>query len=378
MQKPMSLTLSNEPVGNAVRPVEPVPTGASLRSALLWMRANGTTLAPIADNGIFIGAVREADIAAAIADGRDLNEPIDSIETTEQPVIPLFHSQAEALRRLVDAGESEIVVIDTNGVFLGFASLRDFVLPTRSLLRPRPIGGMATPFGVYLTNGTVRGGVPMSALVATGGLLFFLFFLANLAGIGLTNILDRCGYAWLPNWGETVIGGLSLFIFMFSIRALPLSGIHAAEHMVVHAIEREEDLTPGVVKRMPRVHPRCGTNIAAAATMFFGILGATWIPEGLREFLAIFLTLILWRPLGSLLQYWVTTRPPNAKQIQMGIDAGDTLLENYRRAPYTHASPWQRIWNSGFLQIVTGSIGMSILVEAVLYLLGLQYLLPVY
>jgi len=342
------------------------------------MRENGASLAPVAENGIYVGAVRETEIAAAIAAGLDLNEPIESVQATQPPVIPLFHSQAEAYRRLLDSGETWIVVIDAQGVFLGMASLRDFVLPSRSLLRPRPIGGMATPFGVYLTNGTVRGGVPMWALLITGGLLFFLFFLANLASIGLTNILDHYGYAWLPGWGDTVMGGLSLVVFMFGIRALPLSGIHAAEHMVVHAIEREEDLTPAVVQRMPRVHPRCGTNIAAAATMFFGILGATWIPEGLREFLAIMLTLFLWKPLGSLLQYWVTTKQPNAKQIQLGINAGEALLENYRKAPFTHANPWQRIWNSGFLQIVTGSITMSILVEGVLYLLGLQQLLPVY
>jgi uncharacterized protein YqhQ len=34
---------------------------------------------------------------------------------------------------------------------------------------------------------------------------------------------------------------------------------------VVHAIERGEPLLAESVRAMPRVHPRCGTNIVAAA-----------------------------------------------------------------------------------------------------------------
>ncbi len=33
--------------------------------------------------------------------------------------------------------------------------------------------------------------------------------------------------------------------------------------MVVHAIEEGEDLTLEKVRPMPRVHPRCGTNLVA-------------------------------------------------------------------------------------------------------------------
>src|SRR5206468_2521132 len=122
----------------------------------------------------------------------------------------------------------------------------------------------------------------------------------------------------LPDWALTAI---STAIFAAAFRLLPLAGIHAAEHKVVHAIERGEELTRESVRRMPRVHPRCGTNFATGLSIFLAISLADKVitDNYYRVLLALLCTLIFWRPLGSLVQYWVTTKEPTDAQLDMGI-----------------------------------------------------------
>src|SRR5438270_13233654 len=106
---------------------------------------------------------------------------------------------------------------------------------------------------------------------------------------------------------------LPVAILFIGMRLLPLSGIHAAEHKVVHAIERGEALVPEVVSRMPRVHPRCGTNLWAGATIFLGIFSLPWLDNASRLLIAAIVTFVLWRPVGQLMQGPVHTRPPSKK-----------------------------------------------------------------
>src|SRR5690606_35007100 len=135
-----------------------------------------------------------------------------------------------------------------------------------------------------------------------------------------------------------------VLVFLAGLRFAPLAGIHAAEHKVVHAIERGEELIPSVVKRMPRVHPRCGTNLAVGAMVFLGIMSWEAIGEvELRLLAALLVTVIVWRPLGTLMQYYVTTREPNEKQIAMGIRSGKALLEKAVYAPQARATIFRRI-----------------------------------
>jgi len=236
---------------------------------------------------------------------------------------------------------------------------------------------MATPFGVYLTDGMTRGGVGPWALVATGALLFGLFLLANLVAYGLEVVSQS--WAMSDAVRANLLGAASLLVFLGGIRALPLAGTHAAEHMVVHAIERNEPLTPEVVARMPRIHPRCGTNFAAGAMLFMGIFSSPWHSDPqLRMLIAALATLIFWRPLGSMLQFFVTTKPPTPAQIESGIRSGQDLLAKYQTAPRTYGSVWSRLWNSGLPQIMVGSTGMSLVAEGLARLTGFDALVRVY
>ncbi len=127
--------------------------------------------------------------------------------------------------------------------------------------------------------------------------------------------------------------GAAIPIFLLLLRLLPLSGYHGAEHQVVHAIENGEPLKPANVAAMPRVHPRCGTNIIAGVIVF--LMVAQMFSSEVAALIAIFVLVFAWRVIGGYFQYYITTKPPNSKQLESGIKAGESLLEKYRQNPAT-------------------------------------------
>jgi hypothetical protein len=183
-------------------------------------------------------------------------------------------------------------------------------------------------------------------------------------------------YAWtgglVPPVRAFVAEALPLLVFFGGMRLMPLAGIHAAEHKVVHAIERGEDLTPETVRRMPRIHPRCGTNIAVGATLFLGLGTTSWIAsQELRLLFAAMATLMLWRPLGAVVQKYITTRPPTDRHIDMGIRSGKELLANYAKARTSVPSFGERLINSGLFHVIAGSLLAFLLLAGLNALFGL-------
>ena len=55
-------------------------------------------------------------------------------------------------------GTPQILVVDGAGVCHGLILYSDLLLPERPRPKPAMIGGMATPFGVYLTDGAQQAG----------------------------------------------------------------------------------------------------------------------------------------------------------------------------------------------------------------------------
>lgn len=220
---------------------------------------------------------------------------------------------------------------------------------------------MATPFGVYLTNGVVSGGAKPAALVATGALMSCLFHIAGFGVVALQNSLPpRLQYTSLT---MSVMQVAWMALFFIALRLVPLSGTHGAEHMVVHAIERGEPLVPEVVARMPRVHPRCGTNLAVGAMLFLGIMSVEAIRDmELRLLLAGFTTLVFWQPLGNLLQFYITTKRPSPKQLEDGIAAGRQFLFRSAQAPVIRANLFTRLAMSGLFQVLLGGSAVAIIV----------------
>jgi CBS domain-containing protein len=361
----------NQPVGALLRPTEILQASDSINLAALELRECPFGALPVTSNGQMLGLVTEASIAQALSSGLPGHASLESIVEREATYISAFASGAEALRQFADTGVSRLVVLDKEGNYLGMLSPSD-LLP-KKLYRPRPsvIGGMATPFGVYLTTGSIGAGAGPLALVATGMLMFGLFLTGDVAAYYTTEALLRGDASDRTIWA--VRNFMPLLVFFLGLRLLPLSGIHAAEHKVVHAIERGEELHPDVIRRMPRIHPRCGTNLAVGASLFLSIMFSKVITsEELRFLVAVFVTLICWKPIGNAVQWLITTKPPNDKQIQMGIRAGEELLEKYWMTRGAIPSPLKRIWNSGIFYVIAGSTACYGLARALLWILGLD------
>ena len=145
-------------------------------------------------------------------------------------------------------------------------------------------------------------------------------------------------------------------MFLSLVRLSPLAGYHAAEHQVVHAIERGQPLLTECVREMPREHPRCGTNFVAAALLFSlggaltPLLGALAYPLGGLA------ALVWWRTLGGWLQRHFTTRPATDAQLDSGIRAARELLVRHARSE-RNDTPLGRLWRSGMVHILLGFLG---------------------
>lgn len=322
------------------------------------MREFGIGVASIAGEDGMVRFLSERALAQAMAEGVDPWSP--ALALADEDGAALIHAAetgASALRRLVETQQSVLIVVDSEGGVIGAVTAADLFDRPTVMARPHAVGGMATPFGVYLTTGSTGAGATPWALASTGALLSLLL----IVGMVLGDVASQYAFhqGWSPTLSKTIFDYLPLAVFVIGLRSMPLAGIHAAEHMTVHAIERGEPLTLEVVRRMPRVHPRCGTNLAVAASVFLGVFGTPWIAdEELRLVAAALAALILRQPLGSLMQLWVTTRKPSDKQILMGIHSGKELLKRYQLAPRHSATVVQRLWSSGIFYVVAGSMAV--------------------
>ncbi|MEQ1821405.1 MAG: DUF1385 domain-containing protein [Fimbriimonadaceae bacterium] len=343
-----------QPAGLLARPIEELRPEDSLHRAAHIIRSTVGHVAPVMGGGRYIGVVSETSLEQALAESVEPTQPVlDAV--VSHPTIAASATGAEVLRVLRSSAVDQLVVLSEDQVPIGLISASD--LFPRQINRPVPaiIGGMATPFGVYLTNGSVTGGVSRWALVGTGAVMSLLFMIALIVGDSLILLLPETPLVlavgpWLP---------IPLFCLFFKL--IPLTGIHAAEHQVVHALERNERLVPEVVRRMPRVHPRCGTNIAVGFSIFYTLYNWQWVPEdNVRFLLSLLVTAVVFRPVGGLVQLLVTTKKPTEKQIASGIKAGNDLLENYAKNRRTSASPLERILNMGILQVMLGSSAVAI------------------
>lgn len=355
----------NAPVGTIMRPTLTVETMDSLARAAQLFRENGTTVLPVVDErGVLQGVVDNGALARALA---EMDESTDSVGPFAMTAltIPPYATAAEALRQCEDGMTR--VVIDDVGRVVGVISAVDLWPRRRVPVKPTTVGGMATPFGVYLTTGVVSAGAPWWALMFTGASMFGML----LAGTLLA------GYATTFGLPAELVYGVTLALFLLFMRLSPLSGTHGAEHQVVHAIEREEVLNPATVRRMPRVHPRCGTNLAAALFLFLALALSDWglYPQttvrqvreaiGAQALPAAIATILFALPLGSFLQKYVTTKRPSERQLAGAIRAGEELLRRHSSAHRAKPTIPQRLWNMGMLQVMAGATATALLISLI-------------
>ena len=305
-----------------------------------------------------------AELAAEVS----LQDALDTLRRSDRPTLPLH---------------------DREGRLVAVLSRPEAALPPPA---PPRLGGMATPLGVYLHDGVSSGGAGFWGLLLTGVTMSVLALTAQFTAHGVSRLVSAHLPAlgvWesrlpvgLPLWLSAISPWLPLpFVFLL-LRLIPLSGIHAAEHQVVHCVERREPLTIGTVRTMPRIHPRCGTNIFAGFTLFLiSFLGVFCVTEAqgwqlldsvtLAAMLSGPVTLIYWRRVGGWVQKWLATRPATDGQIAGAIFAAEQVLARRSQRMQEQRPRFavlRRIWTMGLAQILLGYAVVLVLLAAVEYI----------
>lgn len=348
-------------IGTVMLPLEPSHPETSIFAAASDMADYGLAALPVEHDHKYMGMITESNLATALANNHGVEMPLSSLPLEQTPSLFSNAPIAQAVRLFESTGANVIAVTDESGYVLGVITPSRLICPPDAQVRPKPVGGMATPLGVYLTNGAVTGGAGAWGLLLSGAVTFLLLFAAQLVGIAIYNFSPESIHSQV--WFSPFSNLLAVLVFLLGLKATPVAGYHAAEHMTVHAIERGEPLVPEIVARMPRVHPRCGTNIAAAALIFSGIISLDFIPDmELRMVLALILTAFLFRPFGSFLQLYFTTRKPNQKQLENGIEAGKKLIHNYQTGSHVIPNNWMRLAKSGLFHVMAGAFLTSMIV----------------
>src|SRR5688572_7156753 len=162
------LTRRDDRIIDLIRPIAPLYRESSVAAALDVLRQTSVDLIPVVDGSVLVGVLWASDARAALLEGASLSSPVLPYVDMSPPILASSTSREEARAVLSASGRPAIVVLDPDRRYLGI--VRVFVLHHSPERQPRPamVGGMATPLGVYLTNGSLSGGVKAPALVLTG------------------------------------------------------------------------------------------------------------------------------------------------------------------------------------------------------------------
>lgn len=285
--------------------------------------------------------------------------------------VPAAFSLHNALLALDRYDSTALPVLDAEGHYLGLISRSDVVAALGENIRPPVVGGMATPLGVWLTDGRLTGGAPPLGLFLSGLALAACYFVAHLIVLFALAAMNSTwatqfysGRVGLDSGGgglfDLLVTGAQGLLFVLALRLTPMAGIHAAEHQTVWAIERGLPLVPEVVAQMPRAHPRCGTNIMA----LLGLV-TIWLQhlpsfDSAAILFSLVFTFFFWRQFGTALQEHFTTRPATRAQLESGIKAGREIMAKYQSQPHLPTPFIFRLLNSGMVYAFGGMIvGMS-------------------
>lgn len=383
-----------------MRDIRPLDADETLSQAIVRFRQHQVAELPVTENWALVGWLHEDAVADHIlSDEEQTDLPVRSLMA---PVPAVLHGDQRGLELLAlfqVTGQSLLPVTTPAGQYLGSVSRVDALAAQEGWFPPPRIGGMATPLGVYLTTGSVSGGAGNLGLVLTGMLLVVIMWLSQtalafviqyLAKLVPYNILHRYLYDLWRLLTERDVSGpvavlLSLFllatmlrfaVLLLVLRFFPLiAGYHAAEHQTVNAIEASEPLVPDAVKRMPRVHPRCGTNLVSIISLSYcGVTSIAMLlstqlgQDNLINIVIIFAFAIIfvaatWKRIGGWIQQHCTTRPASAKELASGIAAGKEILRRHLETPFILPRRGVRLWRMGFVQVLLGATAMLYLLQ---------------
>ncbi len=335
-----------------MRPPRSIDVRDDVGRARRALQAAGLQALPVTVGDRVVGMLSERDLVEPVRSGSEASVVGGMLDWQGESAEPRFVVSGamraeEALMRVADLDVPILAVTDPGGKLCGLVARGDLLGAGARDLRPVTLGGLATPLGVYLTTGNVRGGASDLGLVLTG---------ASLMGL---NLLVAVGLDLASARMPILDGDLGLVAFVVAffvlMRITPLARIHAAEHQVVHAVERGEALSLERVRLQPREHPRCGTNLAAVALAAQAMLPRLLAAPELATAVAIVL-FFTWRDLGHFLQRHFTTRKAADRHLLGALRSAEVLLARYGARPNYRAPLWRRLWNTGVVQIATGGL----------------------
>lgn len=320
-----------------------------------------------------IGVVSENDVSHLIAiqstsGWSELkNYTLENVYQPCKKTRPAGSTLDEIVGEFVDKELDILPIVDENSKYTGYVvTAASVVNYTSSSVKPRTIGGLATPLGVYLTDGYYNAGAGVAGLFLTGVAFSIVLTLITLGSLFL---IDRYP---VP---ESFLLIFQLGLFILILRISPLVGYHASEHMTIHAMEKGLELTVENVREQPKEHVRCGTNLMF---LMFGLSFLYLISLDFLHYLSLIShTLILivlssllifnWKKIGNVLQKFLTTAKPTDKQLKSGIRAAEELLDYYKDntspVKYTLA---RKIWNMGILQVLISFIIVSTIFQLII------------
>lgn len=361
------------------------PEDGLTKVATIFQMAQTPAL-PVVDQGRFAGLISEESVLSYVSAEGDEVASVRDLMNSNPPCANIYITIRQAAEIMNRVQAEALPVIDEFGVLYGIAFRSDVVAAMLDVIRPPTVAGMATPLGVRLTTGGVTAGAGNLGLYLAGvalmvmmelarGTIWFTMFLGDklfhlhLLAMYASPQISRYTQLDLVHILEPLFQLLLLLIFL---RFSPMSAYHAAEHQVVHAIENGEPLVPEAVSRMPRAHPRCGTNLMIAAMIF--LLSSALLGSETGVVVGLVLVLTGWRRPGQFVQQYFTTKPAGPKYLENGIKVGQELMEKYRHQPYIPTSVGNRIWSMGFPQILLGFATVALIDRYIFPLIKLSSL----
>lgn len=315
--------------------------------------ASSDTLPVIDQEGLIVGIVSEFDLAKVTKelsfdkDSYQSKLTVENIMTKDVWVETKGNDISNLIDKLEEMHIRFVPIVDEEGFYTGKCVTRKKLINfLTKKIKPRTISGVATPIGVYLSDGIHQVGAKNLGLILNG-IIFALFaFLVGILTLGIQN--------------DFLSSILKLFLFLIFFKITPLSQIHASEHKVINAIEKGLPLNIKTVQMQSRVHNRCGTNLLV---LFLGISFIFYITNivapkiWLLRFMISFLLLIglfsYWKQIGYKIQEYFTTREPTDKQVETAIKVGADLINiSKNELQDKNINLLTLIYTSGILQII--------------------------
>ncbi|MFH0702670.1 MAG: DUF1385 domain-containing protein [bacterium] len=342
-----------------------------------YFKQTGIDSLPVIDSkNKIVGIVSESDLIKILPDidlenyNYENNINISDIMTKDIWIETEYTDFENLLSKIQKLNAKILPVVNDKGEYTGRSIIRNLLIDDiLKTVKPVSLGGLATPLGVYLTDGQHQAGSKNPGLILAGMTLGIISIFVEIIVNIISNHIE-IHYIFIIF--------IQLVLFILILRVTPLVRYHAAEHQTIHAIEKGLPLNAEYIKIQPRAHKRCGTNIMVLIVgiqfVFLLSFESSIFNKPNLRFLFLIAGLLFvfssWKKIGMWIQEYLTTAKASDRQIKSGIKAGKELLYLYKR-DINNYSPnfFQKIWNMGLIQILLSFLFILWIFDIIIYMI---------